>query len=452
MAEKIMIGRAARVPRAKTKERTHCDGEMQKRLENALREIEDQRTILNFIEEGYLETDLTGNPLFVNDAYCRIYNRTREQILDRTYLDDSVRDLSVSLRELYDQVYKAGEPLKGLEYEYSPGQFAETTISLKRGANGEPTGFVTISRDVTERKRLELDVRQAHRLEAVGQLAAGIAHEINTPIQYLGDNLRFLSDCFKERQAALDKYEQLRQAAVAGTIPTALLEELQRDLESADLEYLGDEIPKAISQSLNGVERVAAIVRAMKGFAHPGQEQKAAADLNKALCDAVLVASNELKYVADVETHFADLPPVPCHLAGLNQVFLNLLVNAADAIRDVVKETGSKGRIEVRTSRTEDQVMISISDTGAGIPGSIQARVFDPFFTTKEVGRGTGQGLSIARKIVVEKHGGRISFEPNGSQGTIFHIHLPIEPAPPITPSGSAPSNAAAEQQMLSNT
>ncbi len=432
MGKKLSASRVAAKPaRGTPEERTHRMVAMQKQLDNALREIEDQRAILNFIEEGYLESDLRGNRLFVNDAYCRIYNRTREQVFDPTYLDDSVRDLSLPLRELYDRVNRTGEPLKGLEYEYSPGQFAETTISLKRGANGEPTGFVTISHDVTERKRLELDVRQAHRLEAVGQLAAGIAHEINTPIQYLGDNLRFLSDCFKERQAALNKYEQLRQAAVAGTIPAGLLDELQRDIDKADLEYLGDEIPKAISQSLNGVERVAAIVRAMKGFAHPGQEQKAAADLNKALADSVLVASNELKYVADVETHFGDLPPIACHLAGLNQVFLNLLVNAADAIRDVVKGTGTKGRIEVRTSRTEDQVVISISDTGSGIPASVQTRIFDPFFTTKEVGRGTGQGLSIARKIVVEKHGGRISFEPNGSQGTIFTIHLPIEPAQP---------------------
>lgn len=445
MAEKTILAHpCAQLPGGKTKGRTDNLLEMQERLENALREIEDQRTILNFIEEGYLESDLRGNHLFANDAYCRIYNRTREEIFDPTYLDGSVRDLSRSLRELYDQVYKTGEPLRGLEYEYSPGQFAETTISLKRGANGEPTGFVTISRDVTERKRLELDVRQAHRLEAVGQLAAGIAHEINTPIQYLGDNLRFLSDCFKERQAALEKYEQLRLAAAAGTVSAALLEELQREIERADLEYLGDEIPKAISQSLNGVERVADIVRAMKGFAHPGQEEKAAADLNRALSDAVLVAGNELKYVADVETYFADLPAVTCHLAGLNQVFLNLLVNAADAIRDVVKDTGTKGRIEVRTSRTEDQVTISISDTGSGIPASVQARVFDPFFTTKEVGRGTGQGLSIARKIVVEKHGGRISFEPNGSRGTIFNVHLPIEPAQPSANSGTLPADAAA--------
>ncbi len=436
-AETNLAHPAAPPPRRNTKPRIHNVADMQNRLENALREIEDQRTILNFIEEGYLEGDLSGNHIFVNDAYCRIYSRTREQILDPTYLDDSVRDLSLSLRELYDQVYGTGEALKSLECEYSPGQFAETTISLKRGANGEATGFVTISRDVTARKRLELDVRQAHRLEAVGQLAAGIAHEINTPIQYLGDNLRFLSECFKERQAALEKYEQLRQAAVAGTIPAALLEQLQRDIASADLAYLEDEIPKAISQSLNGVERVAAIVRAMKGFTHPGQEEKAAADLNKALSDAILVANNELKYIADVETHFADLPPVMCHLAGLNQVFLNLLVNAADSIRDVVKGTDAKGRIEVRTSRTEDQVLISISDTGFGIPASIQARIFDPFFTTKEVGRGTGQGLSIARKIVVEKHGGRIGFEPNGSQGTIFNIHLPIEPAQAIVNSGT---------------
>ena len=171
---------------------------------------------------------------------------------------------------------------------------------------------------------------------------------------------------------------------------------------------------------------MAGIVRAMKAFAHPGQEHKALADLNKALTNALIVARNELKYVADVETDFGDLPPLYCNIGDLNQVFLNLLINAAHAIAEVVKDSGSKGRIEIETRSASDHVQIVISDTGCGVPSSIQNRIFDPFFTTKEVGKGTGQGLAIARTIIVERHGGRITFEPNGGQGTRFIVQLPI--------------------------
>ena len=226
------------------------------------------------------------------------------------------------------------------------------------------------------------------------------------------------------RQVLMEKYCQLHRAALAGEVPRSVLEALKQALEAADAEYLAAEIPKAMDQSLDGVERIATIVRAMKAFAHPGQKDKAAADLNKALTETLTVARNELKYVADVETDFGELPPVVCHLAELNQVFLNLLINAAQAIGGVVRQSGVKGRIRVKTRAEGDRVAISISDTGCGIPAGIQSRIFDPFFTTKEVGCGTGQGLSLARSIV-EKHGGRITFEPNPPQGTTFVVSVP---------------------------
>jgi signal transduction histidine kinase len=172
---------------------------------------------------------------------------------------------------------------------------------------------------------------------------------------------------------------------------------------------------------------VATIVRAMKEFAHPDTRQKSAADLNRAIKSTLTVARNELKYVADVETDLGDLPPVVCNISDLNQVFLNLLVNAAHAIREVVREgTDAKGKIRVRTRREGNTVLIAISDTGCGIPENIRGRIFDPFFTTKEVGRGTGQGLSIARSVVVEKHGGSLTFETEPGKGTTFFVRLPI--------------------------
>jgi two-component system NtrC family sensor kinase len=287
--------------------------------------------------------------------------------------------------------------------------------------------FLCIAQDISEKKRMELDLRHAQKLEAVGQLASGIAHEINTPIQYVGDNLRFLCDTFKDRQAVLVQYERLLGAVMAGEIPPGLIDEVNAAREDADLEYLALEVPKAFEQSLDGVERVATIVRAMKAFAHPGSNEKMRADLNKALSDALIVARNEVKYVADVVTDFGELPPVLCNVGDLNQVFLNLLVNAAHAIGDVVKKSDARGEIRVRTRYENNEALISISDTGCGIPAAIQSRVFDPFFTTKEVGKGTGQGLAIARNIIVEKHGGRITFEPNLPQGTTFLVSLPVD-------------------------
>ncbi len=220
-----------------------------------------------------------------------------------------------------------------------------------------------------------------------------------------------------------------------------LADEVKASREAADLEYLAGEIPKAMEQSLDGVERVATIVRAMKAFAHPGSNEKMPADLNKALSDALIVANNELKYVANVVTDFVELPPVWCNLGDLNQVFLNLLVNAAHAISDVVKKSGGKGEIRVKTRCDNNEVIVSVSDSGCGIPPAIQPRVFDPFFTTKEVGKGTGQGLAIARNIVVERHGGRIAFEPNLPQGTTFLVWLPIGGTPGASTNSAQPAS-----------
>ncbi|HMD49974.1 MAG TPA: ATP-binding protein, partial [Bryobacteraceae bacterium] len=235
------------------------------------------------------------------------------------------------------------------------------------------------------------------------------------------------------------QFERLLDAALAGEIPSELTAEVQAAREKADLEYLAKEVPKAMEQSLDGLERIATIVRAMKAFAHPGSDVKMAADLNKALSDALIVARNEVKQVADVVTDFGDLPPVLCNLGDLNQVFLNLLVNAAHAIGDVVKNSGDRGEIRVATRCEDGQAIISISDTGCGIPVEIQPRVFEPFFTTKEVGKGTGQGLAISRNIVVEKHGGRLTFEPNLPRGTTFVVSLPISGVRGANPDSAKP-------------
>jgi len=293
--------------------------------------------------------------------------------------------------------------------------------------HGKVFGAVVTFADITERRRKEMELRHGQKLEAVGRLAAGIAHEINTPIQFVGDNTRFLRNAFADGLRLVRQYQQLQQAALHGEITAELLNEVARTRQEADWDYLEQEIPRAVEQMLEGLNRVATIVRGMKEFSHVDRSnEKAPSDLTRALESTLIVARNELKYVADVETDFAPLPPVICHLGDLNQVFLNLLVNAAHAIEDAVKGTPRKGKITVCTRRDGDCVEVRIADTGIGIPKEARDRIFDPFFTTKEVGRGTGQGLALARAIVVEKHGGTLTFETELGKGTTFVIRLPI--------------------------
>jgi PAS domain S-box-containing protein len=294
--------------------------------------------------------------------------------------------------------------------------------------DGKPVGVQGVARDITGRDEAELELRHAQKLESVGRLAAGIAHEINTPIQFVGDNTRFLQDSFGDLQTLLTRYQDLRDAADAHVVTPEMLAEVHRAEEKADCAYLMEEIPKALTQTLDGVTRVATIVRAMKEFAHPEGKEMAATDLNRALLSTLTVARNELKYVADVETVLGDLPLVVCNIGDINQVFLNLLVNAAHAIGETVKGSGQKGRIRVCTASEGNTVLVTIADTGCGIPEANRRKVFDPFFTTKEVGRGTGQGLAIARSVVVDRHKGTLTFESEVGKGTTFYIRLPIDP------------------------
>lgn len=287
--------------------------------------------------------------------------------------------------------------------------------------------------EIAERKLLEGQLAQAQKLEAIGQLAAGIAHEINTPTQFIGDNVRFLQDAFQDLERLIERYTAFSQAYKDGTLTETHLHAVETLAEALDLAYLTEEVPQAIRQALEGVERVASIVQAMKDFSHPGAKEKIAIDLNKAIESTITVARNEWKYVAEMVTDFDPaLPPVLCLPNEWNQVILNLIVNAAHAIADMVATgTQAKGRITIRTRQAGEWAEILISDTGTGIPEAVRGKIFDPFFTTKEVGKGTGQGLTIAYDVVVKKHGGTLTFVTAEGQGTTFCIRLPLtEPAP----------------------
>jgi len=303
------------------------------------------------------------------------------------------------------------------------GSFMEEDVTISPISNevGELTHFVAVKRDVTKMTLLQRQLLQAQKLEAIGQLAAGIAHEINTPMQYVQNNVSFFEQAFKTLQDLLVEVGKTERSLLTAEI-TALLATIK-------LDFLLEEIPESIKETHDGIDRVVKIVSAMKEFSHPGGNDKVATDLNRALDSTITVCRNEWKYVAEMLTDFdPDLPLVHCFPDQLNQVVLNLIINASHAIQDHNKldAKGDSGRITIGTRKDGTWVEIQISDSGGGIPEEIQQRIFEPFFTTKEVGRGTGQGLALAHDIIVNKHGGRIDFISTPGQGTTFLLRLPI--------------------------
>jgi two-component system, NtrC family, sensor kinase len=292
---------------------------------------------------------------------------------------------------------------------------------------GSPAGVVCVVLDMRERKKLEMELRQAQKLESVGRLAAGIAHEINTPVQFVGDSIHFMRDAINDLWPLIETYRALRLCVLEGAPSLQAAQQSTQAEIDADLDYVLKNVPESLERAIDGLNRVTTIVRAMKEFAHPERKEMAPVDLNHCIQSTLIVARNEYKYVAEMETDFGDIPPVTCLAGEINQALLNIVVNAAHAITDVVKGTDRKGRITIRTRLSGDTVVVSVGDDGGGIPEGIRDRIFDPFFTTKEVGRGTGQGLSIARSVVVEKHGGKFTFETEMGKGTTFFIRLPID-------------------------
>ena len=277
---------------------------------------------------------------------------------------------------------------------------------------------------MARRERMEIELRQAQKLESVGQLAAGIAHEINSPIQYVGDSIHFLRGAFTEVSSVLDAYREGASSLEPRAAPAAFVG-ARRLEDEVDLEFLRSEIGVALERAVDGTREVGRIVSAMKNFAHTSVE-KTALELNAVIANTIIVARNEYKYTADLESELGELPLVTCNSGAVGQVFLNLIVNAAHAISDVVEKEGGRGSIRIRSERLGPTVRVSVADSGGGIPESVRSRIFDPFFTTKAPGKGSGQGLAIARSIV-DQHGGKLWFESELGRGTTFFVELPIE-------------------------
>jgi PAS domain S-box-containing protein len=376
-----------------------------------------------------LITDVNGAITYVNRKFVESTGYSFEEVVGKNpRILKSGKTSDEEYKQLWNTLISGNEWRGELCNKKKSGELfweAAVLCPIKDEA-GSITHFLAMKEDITERRVLEQQLRQAQKLEGIGQLAAGIAHEINTPTQFVSDNLTFLRDSWKAAFELLEQYRQAVRCEASSTSST--LAELERAEAECDLEFIVTEVPRAIDQAMEGTRRVAKIVRAMKDFSHPDSAEKTATDLNKVIESTVTVARNEWKYVADVTTEFApDLPAVVCYPGEVEQVILNLLVNSAHALKEKVKD-GEKGQITIKTRKCGEMAEISVADTGTGIPEAIRSKVFDPFFTTKDVGKGTGQGLAVAYGMI-NKHAGKIWFESEVGQGTTFYIHLPISMA-----------------------
>ena len=391
------------------------------------KEVHRSRAVFNSAAEGIIIFDDDGTIDTLNPAAINIFKAENTEALnvcqllpEATFCRNEGQSFATELRNLLGESNETvGKTSEGTEI---PLEFVISEFS----ANGI-TAYSGIVRDLSRRKQLEGKLAQAQKLESVGQLASGIAHELNTPIQFVDNNTRFLKDAFASIRQIFNQYEQLLQDAENDPELNQLADEIRQTYRQIDLAFLIEEIPLAIDQTLEGTQSVSRIVKAMKGFAHPGSDNFQEVDLNQALESTLIVSKSEWKYCAELVTQFApNLPRVRCLPSELNQVFLNLIINAVHAMED--KKSGSaevKGTLTVATDFNDTHVAIEISDTGTGIPTKIQDRIFDPFFTTKGVGKGTGQGLAISYGIVVGMHKGSISFRSVENMGTTFRVELP---------------------------
>ena len=409
--------------------------------------------ILNTAGEGICGIDRDGRLMFVNPAAARMLGWSVEEMIGKTHCE-AFHCICVPNRQSEDEASFVHLVLNdhtrrisgSTDFHRQHGDVLPvdyTCVAIVE--NERAVGAVLTFRDVTEQRMLEAQLRQAQKLESIGQLAAGIAHEINTPTQYLGDNTRFLADIFEDLSELLAICETVSRKVADDAEVGAELLRLAEVVEEADIAYALEEVPKAISQSMEGVQQVARIVRSMKEFSHPGSDEPQAIDLNRSIESTLTVSRNEWKYVADVVADLdPNLPMVLCMPGDINQVLLNLIVNAAHAISDRKdRSSGTKGMIRIATRQFAGYVEVCVGDTGTGIPEHVQPRIFDPFFTTKEVGRGTGQGLAIAHSIVTDKHGGQLSFETETGVGTTFYVRLPLDDSQGSRAAGQTGATAA---------
>jgi PAS domain S-box-containing protein len=396
--------------------------------------------LVNNVAEVLYSASLTG-PIrmeFINSRIESITGFDAEQIctgridwMELVHTDDRS-----GLLGAYEDCKHSG---KGFELEYrivkKDGNICDVLDRAEPvfDDNGHICGIDGMITEITCRKRAQKELDRTQMLQNLGRLTAGIAHEINTPIQFVGDNLHFLSNSFQHINELLKIYGDFNEIVISRpdgdeSIPAAI-EKIAAFKEQTDMDFIVSEIPHAIEQTIDGINRVSTMIKAMRDFSHIDERRMAPADLNKALNTAIVILRNEIKYSTDVKMELdGDLPQVLCCIDEINQVFLILLTNAAQSISELAAGQSSKcGVITITTKLVDGNVVISVSDTGGGIASEIRDRIFEAFFTTKPAGMGTGQGLSIARSIIVDRHAGSLEFETEDGTGTTFTVSLPVE-------------------------
>ena len=386
-------------------------------------------TILNSMIIGILIVDQDEQVMMINSSLLSMLG-SGEQRDGGAELFEKMRKESHVFSDLKKKKHQEIEFINSVGKEYSILRVVQS-ISLNH-----TDVFLVMFVDITDQKRaekeqkvLESDLQAAGRMRAIGTLAAGISHEINTPIQYIGDNVRFVSEAMTDVLDLISTYRAELQECRGQGRCMAKLESIEAKEEDADLDFLKEELPLALTQSRDGLEQVGRIVLAMKSFSHQGDENMVPVDVNQAIENTLMVSRNEWKLLAQIDNAPDNTIPHPECIAGdINQVLLNLIVNAAHAIEAKQLDSPLESEvISIKTFSTDEYVCIAIADTGVGMTEEVQLRIFEQFFTTKEVGRGTGQGLSLAYQIVVEKHKGQLLVDSKYGNGTVFTVKLPIE-------------------------
>ena len=407
------------------------------RLNEALKQLSFQnQMMLNWVNGSVITVDRGGNVLYANENALKDAGLTGEELVGLNmhetmhYSQEDGSEYPWEFSPIFAAIEDgSSHHVDGEVFWHKDGSSfkVDYIVSPTRNEHNEVTGAVIIFRNLTSQALIDAKRIHGMKLESIGELSAGIAHEINTPVQFIGNNISFLRESFFDMMEILQAFIEFGKLLRDESVHEEILDELDKLIARVDVEYLQDEAPVAFDQTQEGVDRVTKLVLGLKGFAHSSSnETKSATEINDVINNALIVCRNAYKYVADLKLDLGEIPHISAFGGDLGQVIVNLVLNAAQAIEEKSRETGERGVITIKSFQKDDNITIQIGDTGGGIPIRLWERIFDPFFTTKEVGKGSGQGLSISRTIIHEKHGGELSFESTIGVGTVFTIQLPI--------------------------